>query len=171
MNGREHNSLFWRTVDLYVDGFRSMTLGRTLWLIILIKLFIMFAILRIFFFPDSQLEVPLARFVARELGMVPVEVGTPYLHRAHLAEELAWLPAGTPLSEGQDVERQLDRCRALAPDLVVCGLGLANPLEAEGLATKWAIELVFTPIQGFEQAGDLAALFARPLLRRERLAA
>lgn len=126
---------------------------------------------RIFFFPDSQLEVPLARFVARELGMVPVEVGTPYLHRAHLAEELAWLPAGTPLSEGQDVERQLDRCRALAPDLVVCGLGLANPLEAEGLATKWAIELVFTPIQGFEQAGDLAALFARPLLRRERLAA
>nr|AGS08016.1 BchN [Aquincola tertiaricarbonis] len=126
---------------------------------------------RIFFFPDSQLEVPLARFVARELGMVPVEVGTPYLHRAHLAEELAWLPAGTPLSEGQDVERQLDRCRALAPDLVVCGLGLANPLEAEGMATKWAIELVFTPIQGFEQAGDLAALFARPLLRRERLAA
>lgn len=53
MNGREHNSLFWRTVDLYVDGFRSMTLGRTLWLIILIKLFIMFAILRIFFFPDA----------------------------------------------------------------------------------------------------------------------
>jgi len=52
------------------------------------------------------------------------------------------------LSEGQDVERQLDRCRAAAPDLTVCGLGLANPLEAEGLATKWAIELVFTPIHG-----------------------
>lgn len=37
----------------YLDGFRSMTLGRTLWAIILIKLFIMFAILRLFFFPDQ----------------------------------------------------------------------------------------------------------------------
>ncbi|MFM2121204.1 MAG: hypothetical protein RL722_2672 [Pseudomonadota bacterium] len=126
---------------------------------------------RIFFFPDSQLELPLARFLARELGMVPIEVGTPYLHRSHLAAELALLPAGTRLSEGQDLERQLDRCRTEAPDLVVCGLGLANPLEAEGFTTKWAIELVFSPIQGFEQAGDLAALFARPLLRRQRLAA
>ena len=126
---------------------------------------------RIFLFPDSQLEVPLARFLAREVGMIPVEVGTPYLHRQHLAEELDLLPAGTRLSEGQDVERQLDRCRAEAPDLVVCGLGLANPLEAEGFATKWAIELVFTPIQGYEQAGDLAELFARPLDRRTRLAA
>ena len=125
---------------------------------------------RIFLFPDSQLEVPLARFLARELEMVPVEVGTPYLHRKHLAAELALLPAAAQLSEGQDVERQLDRCRAAKPDLVVCGLGLANPLEAEGMATKWSIELVFTPIQGYEQAGDLAELFARPLVRRTRLA-
>jgi light-independent protochlorophyllide reductase subunit N len=75
------------------------------------------------------------------------------------------------LSEGQHVEQQIDRCRALAPDIVVCGLGLANPLEAQGLTTKWAIELVFTPIQGYEQAADLAELFARPLNRRLRLAA
>jgi light-independent protochlorophyllide reductase subunit N len=121
---------------------------------------------RIFFFPDSQLEPPIARFLSRELGMQLLEVGTPYLHRQHLAEELALLPEGTLLSEGQHVERQLDRCRAAAPDIVVCGLGLANPLEAEGLTTKWAIELVFTPIHGYEQAGDLAELFARPLLRR-----
>lgn len=39
----------WR---FYLEGFRSMTLGRTLWLIILIKLFIMFFILKLFFFPD-----------------------------------------------------------------------------------------------------------------------
>ena len=123
----------------------------------------------VFFFPDSQLEIPLARFLSRELGMQLAEIGTPYLHRAHLAAELAALPAGTALSEGQDVERQLDRCRAARPDLVVCGLGLANPLEAEGFATKWSIELLFTPIQGFEQAGDLAELFARPLVRRARL--
>ena len=126
---------------------------------------------RIFFFPDSQLELPLARFLSRELGMGLCEVGTPYLHRQHMAEELAWLPAGTVISEGQHVDNQLDRCRASAPDLVVCGLGLANPLEAEGYTTKWSIELVFTPIQGFEQAGDLAALFTRPLTRRQLLAA
>ncbi len=126
---------------------------------------------RIFFFPDSQLEIPLARFLSRELGMALTEVGTPYLHRSHLADELALLPAGTALSEGQDVDKQLDRCRAAQPDIVVCGLGLANPLEAEGLTTKWAIELVFTPIQGYEQAADLAELFARPLVRRARLQA
>jgi light-independent protochlorophyllide reductase subunit N len=125
----------------------------------------------IFFFPDSQLEPPLARFLSRELGMLLTEVGTPYLHREHLAEELALLPVEARLSEGQHVENQLDRCRAERPDIVVCGLGLANPLEAEGLTTKWAIELVFTPIQGYEQAADLAELFARPLRRRDLLAA
>jgi len=124
---------------------------------------------RVFFFPDSQLEVPLARFLARELGMTLTEVGTPYLHREHMARERAMLPAGVRLSEGQHVDNQLDRCRAEHPDLVVCGLGLANPLEAEGMTTKWSIELLFTPIQGFEQAGDLAELFARPLNRRSRL--
>ena len=123
----------------------------------------------IFFMPDSQLEVPLARFLARELGMVLTEVGTPYLHATHMARELAAFPAGVVISEGQDVDRQLDRVRAQRPDLTVCGLGLANPLEAEGLSTKWAIELVFSPIHGFDQAGDLAELFARPLRRRDVL--
>jgi light-independent protochlorophyllide reductase subunit N len=125
----------------------------------------------IFFFPDSQLEVPLARFLSREMGMKLVEVGSPYLHRAVLDRELALLPEGTQLSEGQHVERQLDRCRAARPDIVVCGLGLANPLEAEGMTTKWSIELVFSPIHGFEQASDLASLFTRPLDRRSRLVA
>ena len=37
---------------LYYDGFRSMTIGRTLWGIILLKLFIMFIILKLFFFPN-----------------------------------------------------------------------------------------------------------------------
>ena len=122
----------------------------------------------IFFFPDSQLEPSLARFLSRELGMTPIEVGTPYLNRDLIAHELALLP-DTLISEGQDVDRQLDRCRAARPDLVVCGLGLANPLEAEGITTKWSIELVFSPVHGFDQAGDLAALFARPLDRRQRL--
>lgn len=123
----------------------------------------------VFFFPDSQLEIPLARFLARECGMRPVEVGAPYIHRDLMAPDLGLLPEGPVISEGQDVDLQLDRCRAARPDLTVCGLGLANPLEAEGLRTKWAIELVFTPVHGYEQAADLAELFARPLRRIERL--
>jgi len=124
---------------------------------------------RIFFFPDSQLEIPLARFLSREMDMNPVEVGTPYLHKRHMAAELNLLPEGPRLSEGQDVEKQLDRCYEDQPNMVVCGLGLANPLEAQDITTKWSIELVFTPIQGFEQAGDLAELFTRPFDRRTRL--
>ena len=37
---------------LYYDGFRNMTLGRTLWTIILIKLFIIFVVLKLFFFSN-----------------------------------------------------------------------------------------------------------------------
>jgi len=126
---------------------------------------------KIFFFPDSQLEIPLARFLSQELGMTLTEVGVPYVHRQHLAQELELLPINTVIVEGQHVDLQLDRCEQAQPDLVVCGLGLANPLEAKGYTTKWSIELVFTPIQGFDQAGDLAELFSRPLIRREKIAA
>lgn len=44
---------FVRVWRFYCEGFRSMTLGRTLWAIILIKLFIMFAVLKVFFFPNA----------------------------------------------------------------------------------------------------------------------
>jgi light-independent protochlorophyllide reductase subunit N len=124
---------------------------------------------RLFMFPDSQLEIPVARFLHRELGMELTEVGTPFLHRTLMANEMSLLPAGVTITEGQDVDAQLDRCREIDPDIVLCGLGLANPLEAEGITTKWSIELVFTPIHGFEQAADLAELFVRPLNRRNRL--
>ena len=122
---------------------------------------------RIFLLPESQLELPLARFLQRECGMELVEVGTPYLNREQMSEELALLPVGTAVMEGQHVEQQLDRVRSSQPDLVVCGMGSANPLEAEGITTKWSIELVFSPIHGIDQAGDLAELFSRPLRRRQ----
>ena len=101
--------------------------------------------------------------------MEAVEIGTPFLHREIAGPDLDLLPEGPVISEGQDVDLQLDRARAARADLTVCGLGLANPLEAQGLATKWSIELVFTPVHFYEQAGDLAALFARPLRRKARL--
>jgi light-independent protochlorophyllide reductase subunit N len=100
--------------------------------------------------------------------MKPIEVGTPYLNKDLVSRELDQIPEAS-ICEGQDVDRQLERCRAARPDLVVCGLGLANPLEAEGMTTKWSIELVFSPVHGFDQAGDLAALFARPLSRHDLL--
>lgn len=46
------NSFIYRAFDLYYDGFKHMTVGKTLWAVILIKLFIIFAILKVFFFPD-----------------------------------------------------------------------------------------------------------------------
>lgn len=49
-------SLLYRIFDLYYDGFRNMTLGRTLWTVILIKLVVIFAILKVFFFPDYLKE-------------------------------------------------------------------------------------------------------------------
>lgn len=45
-------SFIYRVWDLYYDGFRNMNIGKTLWLIIAIKLFIIFVVLKIFFFPD-----------------------------------------------------------------------------------------------------------------------
>jgi hypothetical protein len=56
MNNSIHENVFmlWiqRIIKFYLDGFRAMTLGKTLWIVILIKLFIMFAVLKFFFFSD-----------------------------------------------------------------------------------------------------------------------
>lgn len=52
----QKDSFLHRAFDLYYDGFRSMRLGKTLWAIILIKLFIIFAILKVFFFPNFLKE-------------------------------------------------------------------------------------------------------------------
>lgn len=44
--------MFPKIYRFYRDGFRRMTVGRTLWKIILIKLIVMFVVLKLFFFPD-----------------------------------------------------------------------------------------------------------------------
>lgn len=43
---------FKEIIAMYRDGFRQMTIGRTLWALILIKLFILFFVIKLFFFPD-----------------------------------------------------------------------------------------------------------------------
>ena len=57
--------------NFYLEGFRSMTLGRTLWLIILVKLFIMFFILKIFFFPHLLKQILGAYYFASVLSQDP----------------------------------------------------------------------------------------------------
>ena len=64
---------FWnKAFHLFYDGFREMTIGRTLWLIIAIKLFVIFVVLKLFFFPNflktHAPEGEEADFVATELN-------------------------------------------------------------------------------------------------------
>jgi hypothetical protein len=61
-----------RIVRFYVNGFRHMTWGRTLWFILLIKVFVIFGVLKLFFFPDflgsrCTSESEKSQFVATQL--------------------------------------------------------------------------------------------------------
>jgi len=59
-----------KVYHLYYDGFRQMTLGKTLWAIILIKLFVIFVVLKLFFFPNflkQHAKGDEAGYVANEL--------------------------------------------------------------------------------------------------------
>lgn len=49
---RKAPTLWRRVVDLYVDGFRSMTVGRSLWALILLKVALLFLVFKLLFFPD-----------------------------------------------------------------------------------------------------------------------
>ncbi|MGL4908534.1 MAG: DUF4492 domain-containing protein [Bacteroidales bacterium] len=64
-------SIFCKILRFYVDGFKSMTVGRTLWILILLKLFVMFGILKIFFFKstlsDYKTKEDKASFVREQL--------------------------------------------------------------------------------------------------------
>ena len=67
-------NIFVRIFYFYLNGFRSMTLGRTLWAIILIKLFIMFFIMKLFFFPNVlntnfKTDAERAEHVGNELAL------------------------------------------------------------------------------------------------------
>ena len=56
----------------YVEGFRRMTLGRTLWVLVLLKLFVIFVILRLFFFRPAMHGMTIEekqQHVAQRLGI------------------------------------------------------------------------------------------------------
>ena len=52
MTESKKDNILKRIIYFYLDGFKNMTLGKSLWVLIIIKLFIMFAILKAFFFPN-----------------------------------------------------------------------------------------------------------------------
>lgn len=122
-----------------------------------------------FFMGDNLLELSLARFLLRA-GRIVYEIGIPYLDQRFQAEELKLLwetcdqqKAPPPiLVEKPDNYRQLQRIRALQPDLVITGMAHANALERQNIRTKWSVEFTFAPIQGFSNSLDLVQLFLRP---------
>lgn len=47
-----NDNILRKIIRFYMEEFRSMTLGKVLWTVILIKLFVIFFVLKLFFFPD-----------------------------------------------------------------------------------------------------------------------
>lgn len=72
--------------------------------------------------------------------------------------------------EKPDNYNQLQRIKALQPDLVITGMAHANPLEARGISTKWSGEFTFAQIHGFGSTRNILELVTRPLRRHQALA-
>nr|YP_009532743.1 Protochlorophyllide reductase subunit N [Pedobesia claviformis]AYC65280.1 Protochlorophyllide reductase subunit N [Pedobesia claviformis] len=130
----------------------------------------------VFFMGDNLLEISLARFLIR-CGMQVYEIGIPYLDKRFQAAELNLLKQtciemNCPfprIVEKPDNYNQIQRIREFQPDLVITGMGLANPLEARGINTKWSVEFTFAQIHGFSNAQDILELVTRPLRRNLNL--
>lgn len=130
----------------------------------------------VFFMGDNLLEISLARFLVR-CGMIVYEIGIPYMDKRFQASELSLLEETcvqmkVPMPrivEKPDNYHQVQRIRALQPDLVITGLAHSNPLEARGITTKWSVEFTFAQIHGFTNARDILELVTRPLRRNQHL--
>ena len=130
----------------------------------------------VFFMGDNLLEISLARFLIR-CGMIVYEIGIPYMDKRFQASELSLLEktcndmkvAMPRIVEKPDNYNQIQRIRALQPDLVITGLAHSNPLEARGITTKWSVEFTFAQIHGFTNSRDILELVTRPLRRNKHL--
>lgn len=65
-------SLIRKIWNFYIEGFRSMTIGKTLWIIVLVKLCLFFLIMKLLFFPDflgqrCRTQAEKAAYVGNEL--------------------------------------------------------------------------------------------------------
>ena len=130
----------------------------------------------VFFMGDNLLEISLARFLIR-CGMYVYEIGMPYLDKRFQAAELQLLKQTCDqmqctiprIVEKPDNYNQIQRIRELKPDLVITGMGLANPLESRGMNTKWSVEFTFAQIHGFTNSRDILELVTRPIRRNSRI--
>ena len=130
----------------------------------------------VFFMGDNLLEISLARFLIR-CGMIVYEIGVPYLDKRFQAAELELLQKTcyemkVPLPrivEKPDNYHQVQRIKALQPDLAITGMAHANPLEARDINSKWSAEFSFSQIHGFTCVKDVLELITRPLRRNEKL--
>ena len=130
----------------------------------------------VFFMGDNLLELSLARFLIR-CGMQVYEIGLPYLDKRFQAAELKLLETTClemkcPLPrivEKPDNYHQIQRIHELKPDLVITGMGLANPLESRGINTKWSVEFTFAQIHGFTNSRDILELVTRPIRRNSQI--
>nr|YP_003227063.1 photochlorophyllide reductase subunit N [Bryopsis hypnoides]ACX33753.1 photochlorophyllide reductase subunit N [Bryopsis hypnoides] len=130
----------------------------------------------VFFMGDNLLEISLARFLIR-CGMIVYEIGIPYMDKRYQSAELELLETtcykmNVPIPrivEKPDNYNQIQRIRELQPDLVITGMGLANPLESRGINTKWSVEFTFAQIHSFTNARDILELVTRPLRRNKNL--
>lgn len=77
------NTFLVRAVSMYVDGFRGMTVGKRLWVIILVKLAILFLVFRLFFFPDFCKKI----MITMPTGPMPCAAPLP----------MAWVKRGLKL--------------------------------------------------------------------------
>ncbi len=120
------------------------------------------------FCSDTMLELPLARTL-RAAGMDVKCVGTPNIYRKFHALERARLD-GVEILERPDRFEMFARLTADQPDLVVANLNVANALEGMGFNVKWATELTFQPVHGFNGAPALFGMFAASLRRHDAIA-
>jgi light-independent protochlorophyllide reductase subunit N len=130
----------------------------------------------VFFMGDNLLEISLARFLIR-CGMIVYEIGIPYLDKRFQDAELRFLEKtcndlNVPypkIVEKPDNYNQIQRIKALHPDLVIGGMAHSNPLEARGINTKWSVEFTFAQIHGSFNAKNILQLLTRPLTRSNTL--
>lgn len=90
-------------IDLYRSGFRSMVLGRTLWKIVIIKLVVMFGVLKVFFFPDYLHN----NFTSDQdrASHVLESITKPYLSRAPASDRYAEAPGPGPESTTHPINK------------------------------------------------------------------
>jgi light-independent protochlorophyllide reductase subunit N len=125
---------------------------------------------------DNLLEVSIARFLSA-CRMQILEVGVPYVDRRFQGPEINFLERNCNknqsflprIVEKPDNYYQMHRIHAMKPDIVITGMAHANPLEARGISTKWSVEFTFSQIHGFANAGELATLVLRPIMRNMKL--